>query len=349
MEETRDEVPSQVACPRDRRRPVVSARASTGSTAGPSGGGTSAAPSHRRICLRRQVIGASPSAAAAAPTPEPAKDCAQSTDANAMQMWERSGGNKGMVDILVCAWNAANPDQADQPELHRPHRDGREDRPGHRLGRRPGPDGHGPDLRPAVRERRSARRHHRPDQGLAGAEDGEPGPHDRRDLQRPPATASRSTPTSRRCSTTRTCSRRPGSTRTSRRPASPRSATYADKITALGGDIKGYYLPGQLRRLQHLHRRPADVGVRRDDRGRQVRRRAARRRRRQAGRSSWRATWSRPATSPTAPEPRPAPRSPAVRLGQGRHDGHRQLQHLARARPDEGPPVRRSASACCRA
>jgi multiple sugar transport system substrate-binding protein len=50
-----------------------------------------------------------PSAAAAAPTPEPAKDCAQSKDANAMQMWERSGGNKGMVDILVCAWNAANP------------------------------------------------------------------------------------------------------------------------------------------------------------------------------------------------------------------------------------------------
>ena len=44
-----------------------------------------------------------------APTPEPAKDCAQSKDANAMQMWERSGGNKGMVDILVCAWNAANP------------------------------------------------------------------------------------------------------------------------------------------------------------------------------------------------------------------------------------------------
>jgi len=50
-----------------------------------------------------------PSEAAAAPTPEPAKDCAQSKDANAMQMWERSGGNKGMVDILVCAWNAANP------------------------------------------------------------------------------------------------------------------------------------------------------------------------------------------------------------------------------------------------
>src|SRR3954470_15834970 len=56
------------------------------------------------------AVGSStPSEVAAAPTPEPAKDCAQSKDANAMQMWERSGGNKGMVDILVCAWNAANP------------------------------------------------------------------------------------------------------------------------------------------------------------------------------------------------------------------------------------------------
>jgi multiple sugar transport system substrate-binding protein len=53
----------------------------------------------------------SESAAAAAPTPEPAADCAQSTADNAMQMWERSGGNKGMVDQLVCAWNAANADK----------------------------------------------------------------------------------------------------------------------------------------------------------------------------------------------------------------------------------------------
>ena len=54
----------------------------------------------------------SPSAAAPAPaTPEPAADCARSDADNAMQMWERSGGNKGMVDILVCAWNAANPDR----------------------------------------------------------------------------------------------------------------------------------------------------------------------------------------------------------------------------------------------
>ena len=45
------------------------------------------------------------------PTPEPAADCARSTADNALQMWERTGGNKGMVDILVCAWNEANPDR----------------------------------------------------------------------------------------------------------------------------------------------------------------------------------------------------------------------------------------------
>jgi multiple sugar transport system substrate-binding protein len=55
---------------------------------------------------------AAPSAsAAAAPTPEPAADCAQSDADDAMQMWERSGGNKGMVDQLVCDWNTARPDK----------------------------------------------------------------------------------------------------------------------------------------------------------------------------------------------------------------------------------------------
>src|SRR5689334_8123239 len=49
--------------------------------------------------------------AAPAPTPEPAKDCARTDSADAMQMWERSGGNKGMVDQLVCDWNTANPDK----------------------------------------------------------------------------------------------------------------------------------------------------------------------------------------------------------------------------------------------
>src|SRR5262245_23920846 len=36
------------------------------------------------------------------PPPPPAADCALSTADNALQMWERSGGNKGMVDQLVC-------------------------------------------------------------------------------------------------------------------------------------------------------------------------------------------------------------------------------------------------------
>jgi multiple sugar transport system substrate-binding protein len=44
-------------------------------------------------------------------TPEPAKDCARTSDETAMQMWERSGGNKGMVDQLVCDWNLANPNK----------------------------------------------------------------------------------------------------------------------------------------------------------------------------------------------------------------------------------------------
>src|SRR5262245_61132376 len=53
----------------------------------------------------------SQSAAAATPTPVPAAACARTDDASAMQMWERSGGNKGMVDQLVCDWNAANADK----------------------------------------------------------------------------------------------------------------------------------------------------------------------------------------------------------------------------------------------
>ena len=54
---------------------------------------------------------AAASAEPAPATPEPAIACAQSTAPGAMQMWERSGGNKGMVDILVCAWNEKNPDR----------------------------------------------------------------------------------------------------------------------------------------------------------------------------------------------------------------------------------------------
>jgi multiple sugar transport system substrate-binding protein len=52
-----------------------------------------------------------PAATEAAPTEaapsEATTGCAQSGD---LEMWERSGGNAGMVDALVAAWNAAYPD-----------------------------------------------------------------------------------------------------------------------------------------------------------------------------------------------------------------------------------------------
>jgi multiple sugar transport system substrate-binding protein len=84
---------------------IVMTACSPGASTAPS----SATPSQAASAPASTGASTAPSEAAAAPTPEPAKDCAQSKDANAMQMWERSGGNKGMVDILVCAWNAANP------------------------------------------------------------------------------------------------------------------------------------------------------------------------------------------------------------------------------------------------
>jgi len=61
------------------------------------------------------TVAAQESSASAPPapvvTPEPAKDCARTDSGDALQMWERSGGNKGMVDQLVCDWNTANPDK----------------------------------------------------------------------------------------------------------------------------------------------------------------------------------------------------------------------------------------------
>ena len=90
---------------------LIAACSSSTPSGAPSaaGGGASAAAPSAAAPSSGGAASEAPSAAAAVPTPEPAKACAQSSDANAMQMWERSGGNKGMVDILVCAWNAANP------------------------------------------------------------------------------------------------------------------------------------------------------------------------------------------------------------------------------------------------
>jgi multiple sugar transport system substrate-binding protein len=81
-------------------------------TTGASPAASSGAPAASQPAGASQPAAPSESAAAVAPTPEPAKDCAQSPDPNALQMWERSGGNKGMVDQLVCDWNAAHADKA---------------------------------------------------------------------------------------------------------------------------------------------------------------------------------------------------------------------------------------------
>jgi multiple sugar transport system substrate-binding protein len=88
---------------------VLLAGACSSSTPSTAPGGSSAASAPAASAPTSAAASEAPSAAAADPTPEPAKACAQSQDPGAMQMWERSGGNKGMVDILVCAWNAANP------------------------------------------------------------------------------------------------------------------------------------------------------------------------------------------------------------------------------------------------
>src|SRR5688572_649464 len=80
----------------------------TPATAAPSTGGEASAPAAESPS---SAPAESPSGEAAVPTPEPAADCAQSTADNAMEMWERSGGNKGMVDLLVCGWNEQNPDK----------------------------------------------------------------------------------------------------------------------------------------------------------------------------------------------------------------------------------------------
>ena len=55
------------------------------------------------------VASALPANVVAQPAPDQAAACAQTSASGALQMWERTGGNKEMVDLLACSWNAANP------------------------------------------------------------------------------------------------------------------------------------------------------------------------------------------------------------------------------------------------
>ena len=92
---------------------LVIVAACSGGTASqaPAGSPAASAPAASAPAGEPSAEAPSESAQAAAPTPVPAVDCAQSDADNAMEMWERSGGNGPMVELLVCGWNEANPDR----------------------------------------------------------------------------------------------------------------------------------------------------------------------------------------------------------------------------------------------
>ena len=287
---------------------------------------------------------------AAAPTPEPAADCAQSTADNAMEMWERSGGNKGMVD---------------HARLRLERRRTRTSRSTCRTSRTPRwsarspsgiatgdvPDLMGMDLIYAPQFENAGQLVDITDQITAWPEltTASPGHmtvatfKDR--LYGVPLYADVSA----------LFYNKDLFTKAGLDPNKPPTSLaelreYADKITALGGDIEGLLPARQLRGLQHLHRRAADVGVRGDDRGRQVRRRAARSATASRKCSSSPATWSRRATSRPVPRPRtarPSTSSSAPASSGMMGTGNFNIT-LARDQMKDHD-VRSSASACCRA
>jgi multiple sugar transport system substrate-binding protein len=69
-------------------------------------GGSAASPSAAESVAPSQPAASEPAASEPAAS-EATTGCTQSGD---LEMWERSGGNAGMVDALVAAWNAAYPD-----------------------------------------------------------------------------------------------------------------------------------------------------------------------------------------------------------------------------------------------
>ena len=62
-----------------------------------------------------------PLGAAAQGDAETAAECAQSTAENAMQMWERTGGNKGMVGWTQIGFPGARADFMDWVERNEPY------------------------------------------------------------------------------------------------------------------------------------------------------------------------------------------------------------------------------------
>ena len=75
------------------------------------------------------------------------------------------------------------PGPAYQSHLYPARGDGGQACPGDRVRRRSRFDGDGPHLRPAIRKGGATRRPHRPDRQSSRAENGEPRPHDGRDVR----------------------------------------------------------------------------------------------------------------------------------------------------------------------
>ena len=239
-----------------------------------------------------------------------------------MQMWERSGGNKGMVDILVCAWNAANPTKPINLS-YIVHTD-MVAKIAQGVASGDVPDLMGMDLIYAPQFENAGQLVDITDQTKDWAEikDVSPGHktvatfNDR--LYRRPAVRRRVGAVLQQGPVHQG---RAGSDQAADQPR--RDPVVRRQDHGARRRRHGLLPARQLCRLQHLHRRPADVGVRRHDRGQQVRRRAARRRRRQAGRP----VGARHGRGQERPRQR-ARRDRchlrrAVRDGQDRHDGDR--------------------------
>ena len=194
-----------------------------------------------------------------------------------LEMWERSGGNAPMVDALVAAWNEENPDR--QINLtYIPHAE-MVPKLAQAIASGDVPDLMGLDLiyGPQFAAGRPARGHHRPDRRRPALETIPEGHRtvatweDR--LYGVPLYADVSV-----LFWNKELFRQAGLD--PEQP--PTNLTELHDMAAADHRPRRRQLrllpAGQLRRLQHLHVRPDDLGVRRQDRAGRVRRRGARRR-----------------------------------------------------------------------
>ena len=181
-------------------------------------------------------------------------------------MWERSGGNKQMVDMLVEAWNTKNPD-CKIKLTYIPHTE-MVGKIAQGIASGEVPDLMGMDLIYAPQFEKAQQLVDITDRikDWPELEDRQQGPHDGGDLRgqalRRAAVRRRLGPVLQQGSV------HPGRARPGEAADQPGRAADVRRQDHRAGRRRQGLLPArQLRRLQHLHRRPADVGLRRDDRG----------------------------------------------------------------------------------